>query len=112
MSTDPTSRMSEDDLLRAVVDLASLYGILVHHSRPARTARGWATAIVGHKGLPDLILVGGRGVLIRELKSAKGRTTPEQEEWLSRFRLAGQDAAVWRPRDWPARIKEELEAIR
>ena len=105
-------RMSEEDLLRAVVDLAQLRGLLVHHSRPARTAKGWVTAIVGHKGLPDLIIVGSRGVLYRELKSEKGRVSPEQHDWIDRLEQAGQDIAVWRPSDWPQRVRDELEAIR
>lgn len=109
---DPASRMSEEDLLRAVVDLAQLLGILVHHSRPALTGKGWRTAIVGDKGLPDLILVGARGVLYRELKADKGRVRPEQHDWLTRLEQAGQDAAVWRPGAWPTQIRTELEAIR
>lgn len=105
-------QMSEEDLLRACVDLAQLFGILVHHSRPAWTGKGWRTAIVGHKGLPDLIVAGRRGVLYRELKSTRGRLTAEQITWGDRLTLAGSDFAVWRPHDWPDRIRTELEEIR
>lgn len=111
MTARPT--MSEDDLLASVVELAQLRGILVHHSRPARMKDGrWVTPITGDKGLPDLILVGSRGVLFRELKAQKGRTTEEQNTWLARLLKARADAAVWRPSDWPTRIHTELEAIR
>lgn len=103
---------SEDDVLTAIVDYARLRGVLVHHSRPARTSKGWATPIQGDKGLPDLILVGAHGVLFRELKSATGRPTPEQTAWLDRLKAAGSDAAVWRPAEWPGQIRAELEAIR
>lgn len=109
---DPASRMSEEDLLRAVVDLAQLLGLLVHHSRPALTGKGWRTAIVGHKGLPDLVIVGARGVLYRELKSEKGRPSAEQIQWLDTLAQAGADVALWRPADWPLRIQTELEAVR
>ena len=108
----PRPAMSEEDLLRAVVDLAQLLGLLAHHSRPAWTGKGWRTAIVGDKGLPDLIIVGARGVLYRELKADKGRVSAEQRDWLDRLEQAGQDVALWRPDAWPTRIRTELEAIR
>lgn len=111
--TDLRRAMSEDDLLSSVIDLARVFGILVHHSRPARMKDGrWVTPISGDKGLPDLVLVGTRGVLFRELKAQKGRTSREQGEWLDRLLKARANAAVWRPSDWPERIRTELEAIR
>lgn len=114
--TEPHSvpRMSEDDLLTAVIDLAKLLGLRVHHTRPARTAHGWVTPISGHKGLPDLVIAGPGGVLWRELKSNTGRLTLDQVEWISALRESGQDAEVWRPQGllFPYHIRAELEAIR
>ena len=104
--------LSEDDVLAAIVQYAQLRGILVHHSRPARTANGWATPIQGDKGLPDLILAGRNGVLFRELKTARGRLSEDQDTWISRLVRARQNVAVWRTTDWPTRIRKELEEIR
>lgn len=52
-------------------------------------------------GFPDLVIVlPGRGVLWRELKTARGRLSREQQVWLAQLQAAGQDAKVWRPADW------------
>lgn len=107
--------MSEDDLLKAVLDMARVFGIMSAHFRPAQTKRGnWVTAVQGDgKGYPDLTLVGPGGVLFRELKSAKGTCSPEQGTWLASLIAAGVDAAVWRPDDLKSgRIERELRAIR
>lgn len=106
--------MSEDDLLAAVLDLASTLGIRTAHFRPAKTEQGWRTPVSGDgKGWPDLVLAGPAGVLFRELKSARGVPSEEQRLWLGALRAAGQDAGLWRPTDWRSgRILEELRAIR
>ena len=49
-------------------------------------------------GFPDLVIVGNR-VIYRELKTAKGKVTDAQAEWLHALVLAEQDACVWRPAD-------------
>ena len=54
-----------------------------------------------------MVLVRER-VMYRELKVGRGRLTMEQEAWLKRLVLAGEDAKIWRPVDWP-RIEEELK---
>lgn len=92
--------MTENDLLTAVLELCQLYGVRAAHFRPARTANGWRTPVAGDgKGFPDLVLVGPRGVLYRELKADGGRLRPEQEVWLAALRRAQQDAAVWYAHD-------------
>ncbi|NIL62728.1 hypothetical protein [Salinispora arenicola] len=108
--------MSEDQLLRSIIDVCRKMGT-VHtaHFRPGLTQSGnWRTAVSGDgKGWLDLTIVGPAGVLFRELKSATGSTTPEQRQWIGWLTEAGQDAAVWRPRDWySGRIAAELAAIR
>lgn len=80
--------MTEEDFQLAVMDLAAMLGLRVWHDNDSRRNKA---------GLPDLIIVGRRGVLWRELKSAKGRVRPEQQAWLSELVAAGQDARVWRP---------------
>ena len=92
--------VSERDFERAVIQLAKLHGWLVHVERPAQTNKGWRTPIQGDSGWVDLILVRER-VLFRELKTDRGRVTPQQQEWLERLQAAGADAGIWRPSDWP-----------
>lgn len=106
--------MDEEQLLASVLDLAKQLDILTAHFRPARTADGWRTAVAGDgKGFPDLLLVGLEGVLWRELKGEKGRTSREQERWLCALSEAGENAAIWRPTDWAlGTIQQQMEAIR
>lgn len=104
--------MSEDDLLSSVLDLCRLLHLRTAHFRPARTERGWRTPVSGDgKGWPDLIIVGNR-LIARELKSERGRTTPEQVVWRQVLFGAGVDATDWRPSDWRSgRIERELRAL-
>lgn len=92
--------MSEADFQRTVIDAARLAGWKVCHFRPALTRSGrWSTPVEGDKGTPDLILAKDGLVLLAELKSDKGRTTPEQDAWLA---AAGGHGRVWRPKNWDA----------
>lgn len=52
-------------------------------------------------GFPDLVLVRDR-VIFAELKTATGKLTSEQDDWIQALRGAGITAVVWRPVDWPA----------
>lgn len=106
--------VTEGDLLTAVLDLARLFGLHVAHFRPAKTDKGWRTAVQADgKGYPDLTIVGSGGVLFRELKSATGALSREQKEWLHALRSAGADFEVWRPADLRSgRIERELRALR
>lgn len=105
--------MSEDDLLEAVVDTATILGWHVYHPLPARTAKGVRTAQMGHTGYPDLTLAHHRhGVLFRELKSQAGIVAPDQLEWLNKLTNGGADAGVWRPLDWTqGRIEARLRGL-
>ena len=100
-------RMSEDDLLTAVLELAKLPGWRCYHQRPNRLGQ----IVQGDRGFPDLVLVRprrlGTGVAeteqfyaptIRfvELKSDRGVVSPEQQRWLDAL---GPYACVWRPSD-------------
>ncbi|WP_328344885.1 VRR-NUC domain-containing protein [Micromonospora sp. NBC_00421] len=108
-------RRPEDDFQRKVLDLCKLLHLHTAHFRPAMTAAGrWITPVSGDgKGWPDLTIVGPGGVLFRELKSATGSHRPEQRQWAVWLAEAGQDVAVWKPRDWESgRIAAELDAIR
>lgn len=93
---------TEADFQTLVVDYARLQGWLVHHTRPARTGKGWRTPIQGDVGFPDLVLARAGRVVFAELKSEKGRLSAGQSAWLKAV-----DGLVWRPSDWQT-IKEIL----
>ena len=85
-----------------VVDAARKLGWMVHHSRTARILRKdgtafYATPLQGDPGFPDLVLVKGKRILWRELKTEQGTLTDEQHEWQGRLLWAGADWAIWRP---------------
>lgn len=82
--------MSEAELLRQVRDAARVLGLLCYHTH--RSDRS-------EPGFPDVVLVGRKGVLFRELKRQRGGHTPAQSEWLDALVHAGVDAGTWRPID-------------
>ena len=93
-----TRKISERELQSVVIETAQHYGWMVHHDRPAMNARGdWRTAIAGHPGFPDLVLVRTGQVLFVELKTDRGRLSAMQEQW--RIAFDGL-LEVWRPSDW------------
>ena len=96
--------MSERDLHKAVTDMASAYGLLWWHATDPRKSNA---------GLPDLILLGWRGLAFVELKAEKGRLRPEQVIWLERLAAAGVPVEVIRPSDLQAgRVQALMEEIR
>ena len=63
-------------------------------------------------GWPDLVVIGPRGALFRELKSATGTLSPAQFDVACRLADAGLDYDVWIPADaWDGTIDRELAAI-
>lgn len=89
----------EKDWQRDIIRLAQTLGWKVAHFRPAKTSKGWRTAVAADgAGFPDLILVRDRVVAV-ELKNEKGRVTPEQREWMAALDVAGVETYVWRPDD-------------
>jgi hypothetical protein len=59
------------------------------------------------EGFPDNVMIRGAVLLVAELKTETGRTTPAQERWLNLFRAVGARVFLWRPSDW-FEIKKEL----
>lgn len=95
--------MSESDLQRAVLELAKRLGFKSAHFRPGKTTRGrWITAVQGDgAGYPDLTLVGHGRLVFVELKSAKGRVSREQAEWITALEgVPAIEVHVWRPQHW------------
>lgn len=89
-------RYTEKEFQSQIIRLAKLLGWIVYHTHDSRRSPG---------GFPDLVLAKHK-VIFAELKSPTGRPTAEQTAWLDRLRLAGQDARLWSPVDWP-----EIEAV-
>jgi hypothetical protein len=95
--------MSEAELEEGIRALCTDLGILRFHVRDSRGM---------NRGLPDDILIGRRGILWRECKTAKGKLTPEQRACGIALRAAGQDWGTWKPADWfSGRIMRELAAL-
>jgi hypothetical protein len=89
--------MTETQFTDRVIQTATLFGWLVCHFRPARTERGWRTAIQGDSGFPDLVMARGGVVLFRELKVGTKKPRPDQVSW---GEAIGEDYALWYPDDW------------
>lgn len=84
-----------------MLETAFLFGWRVAHFRPARTSKGWRTPVEADgKGFPDLVLLRGERLLVRELKVGKAKLSREQIWWMQAFQEAGVDARCWRPEDW------------
>jgi len=100
--------ITEKDFSRQVEDLLNIFGWHWCHFRPARTQKGWRTALSGDKGFPDYIAVKSSRLLIFELKSEKGKVSLAQQEWLDALGNVGdKDVQVylWRPRDFDRIVK-------
>jgi len=91
--------MTEKKLQQCVTDLAALMGWLTYHTHDSRRSQ---------PGFPDLTLVRDGRLIFVELKSAKGRLTPEQIGWLKVLGETPADVYVWRPCDWDSGEIEEV----
>lgn len=91
---------SEREFQTLVLDIAAMNKWKVTHFRPGMNRRGeWATPLQGDPGWPDLVLVKPPRAIFAELKSARGKLSPEQVEWLEALRGCGLDVRVWFPSD-------------
>lgn len=102
--------MTEREFQGAVMDAARWLGWRCFHPKTVQTAQGaHLTAFTGDAGFPDLVLVHkSRGVIFAELKTDRGRLTPEQREWRDQLITAGAEYYIWRPKDWDD-IKTRLQ---
>jgi len=65
--------MNENQLYQGIVALLEARpALLWHHCTDSRKCRG-------QRGFPDLVIIGPKGVIFAELKSADGDTSPEQD---------------------------------
>lgn len=92
MRLPTTLRISEKQFMAQVIELAHLYKWKTYHTFDSRRSAA---------GYPDLTLVRGNRCIHAELKSAKGRLTPTQKEWLDALNaVPGVESYCWRPKDW------------
>lgn len=83
-------RMTEAVLQKRVRDLAIVHGWKFQHPYDSRRSDpGWPDCVIGRTGR----------LLVRELKTQKGRVSPDQREWLAILESCGIDAGIWRPVD-------------
>lgn len=69
-------------------------------------------SMTAQRGWPDLVILGSRGALFAELKSADGRRTRPQIQVALRLRQAGLQYRLWRPEHWDdGTIARELETL-
>ena len=96
----PMNDASERVFQDKVIQIAKMNGWLVFHPVPAQVRPGtWRS---DGKGFPDLVLAHKqRGVIFAELKTASGKLSYHQLEWLNAI---GPHAEryVWRPADLDA----------
>lgn len=94
-------RLSEKELQKAIIGHARLLGWRVGYFPRIQDVHGtWRTPVgADGKGFPDLLCLRDR-VLVMEVKSDGGRVSPEQDEWLAAFRMAGVEACVVNRQMW------------
>lgn len=101
------SEPTEAEFQRLVLDTATLFGWESMHVRRSVVRDGrWATA-TSVPGWPDLILWRPGDLLFVELKTDRGRISPDQRRVLASLAESGAEVHVWRPLAWPE-IEERL----
>ena len=94
---------TEADFQKQVIQFARMHRWRVAHFRTSMNARGrYLTAVAADgAGFPDLVLVRLSRIIFAELKSEKGRTSPEQKAWLEDLERPGKvEVYLWKPSDW------------
>lgn len=99
MKMTSSKEISEKDFLSQIIDLLKLF-----HWRFEHTFEQRIYARRTSKGFPDIVAVRPPRLLFIELKSEKGKLTPEQEAWLENLRecsrgifAEGLEVYLWRP---------------
>ena len=105
-ATDAPFRQSERAFQASVLRLARLMGWAWWHDRATNFPRACPHCKKPLKmprndpGWPDLFLVRGDTLVVAELKSDRGSTTPDQRAWLAAFRGVRRIVVeVWKPKD-------------
>ena len=82
---------TEKGFMLAVIELAKLKGWKYYHTYSSMRSVA---------GFPDLCMCRDNRIIIAELKTAKGKTTVEQEKWLEKLNNTPAAVYIWRPSDW------------
>lgn len=93
----------ESRVLEVVRHHAKSNGWLFYHTFDSRGSE---------PGFPDVVATNGKRLLFAELKSASGKLTIEQTQWIELLKLAGIDARVWRPKDMHEEIPNYFKGSR
>ena len=84
--------VTEQDFLQQVRDLARISGWRVFHCHDSRGSPS---------GFPDIVAVRQARLIYAELKSERGKLSPDQIEWLDDLRqVPGVEVFVWKPSSW------------
>ena len=102
-TVNPTDKLiSEKDFMESIVQLARNTGWMVYHTYDSRRSTA---------GFPALVMTKHKRLVIAEIKTETGKTSPAQDKWLETLRTArGVKVKLWRPSDWPE-IERTLGAI-
>ena len=83
--------MTETELFEEVRKLSKLFAFFLYHTYDSRRSGS---------GFLDLVLVKPPRVIFAELKSERGRMTPEQQRLFDLLsQCPGVEVYLWRPRD-------------
>lgn len=93
--------VSEAQFQSALIEMAHVLGWKCVHFRPALNGSGnWRTPVAADGGgWVDLVLVRDR-VIFAELKSVRGKMSPEQVAWKDSLEAAGAEYYLWRIDAW------------
>ena len=90
---DPHARLTEAQWQQTIVEAAQLHGWWLYHTHDSRRRA---------RGFPDLVLIRPPRIIFAELKTERGRMTPEQQHVMSLLNeCSSAESYVWRPDDWP-----------
>jgi hypothetical protein len=103
MTAKSVWKMHHDELVEQAAIICDEFGVTLQYWPDSRRARS--------RGFPDL-LIAGRAILYREIKTMEDGVEQAQWEWADRLTSAGQDWAVWRPTHFAnGSVRKELAAI-
>lgn len=102
--------MNEAALTDAIIETAETLHWRVIHQRPAKTDKGWRTAVQGSwaAGFPDLLMCRRTRLVFAELKAGKNKPSAAQVDWLLALGEAGAETYLWHENDW---LSGEIELV-
>jgi len=83
--------MNEKQFAAQIRDLAIILNWRYYHT--------W-NSLHSASGYPDVTLVRGSRLILAELKTDKGKVTPQQQGWLDALKETKAEVYLWRPADF------------